>query len=306
MTALRATKPTAVQKRLKLFLYGPAGTRKTTTALMFPHAYMIDTERGAENPQYASALEAGGGVYFATGSLDDVIAETRALLTEPHSYLTLVVDPINVPYNNAADEEALRLAEGDKDGTEFGRNKKAPDRKMKRLCSLLLKLDMNVVLTSHARTKWERTGGDFREAGVTFDGYAKLDYLFDLVIETSLRGMEGWGTVRKSRIASMPMGESFALSYDALAEKYGREALERGATPVELASPEQVARMAVLAANVKLSDKLDNAEVVQKWLDKADAETLADLPASVIQKCIEFAEARTTTSKESENAEVQS
>ena len=46
---LRARKPEAVYKRLKLFMFGPAGVGKTTAAIQFPNSYIIDCERGAEN-----------------------------------------------------------------------------------------------------------------------------------------------------------------------------------------------------------------------------------------------------------------
>ena len=46
---LRARKPEAVTKRLKLFMFGPAGVGKTTAAIQFPNSYIIDAERGSEN-----------------------------------------------------------------------------------------------------------------------------------------------------------------------------------------------------------------------------------------------------------------
>jgi hypothetical protein len=146
------------------------------------------------------------------------------------------------------------------------------------------------VLTSHAKIKWVKSGDSFREDGRTFDAYGKLDYLFDLVLETQLRGTEGWAVVRKSRVEAFPMLDSFPLSYGEVASRYGREVLERGAEPVKLASPEQVARLTQLVEVVKLDD-----EIVQKWLDKSDAATFADMPEDVIAKCITFIEAKIAT-----------
>lgn len=294
---LRGIKPTTVEKRLKLFLFGPPGSRKTTTALMFPHTYLMDTERGAENRQYVQALEAGGGAYFSSGNLDDIIAEVSVLASERHPYTTLAIDPISVPYSAACDESASALAKqkGEGDGTEFGRHKGVPDRKMKRLCALANRLDMNVVITSHAKPKWVKDGkGDdsVKQEGFTFDAYSKLEYMFDLVIETQLRGNEGWGIVRKSRIEAFPVGEAFELSYKALSERYGSAQLERGAEPIKLADAEQVARLTHLVATVKLNGEKTNEEIVQKWLDKADAESFAQMPADAVVKCIAYAEAR--------------
>src|SRR4051812_49021638 len=49
LMALRARKPEAVTKRLKLFMFGPAGVGKTTAAIQFPNSYVIDCEKGVEN-----------------------------------------------------------------------------------------------------------------------------------------------------------------------------------------------------------------------------------------------------------------
>jgi flagellar biosynthesis GTPase FlhF len=51
--ALRAKKPEAVEKRLKLFMYGPAGVGKTTAAIQFPNAYIIDCEKGTRELRQA-------------------------------------------------------------------------------------------------------------------------------------------------------------------------------------------------------------------------------------------------------------
>src|SRR3954451_11648271 len=89
---LRARKPEAVTKRLKLFMFGPAGVGKTTAAIQFPNSYIIDAERGAEN--YDRLINESGSVVFQTNDMHDVIAEVKSLLTVKHDYRTLVIDPI--------------------------------------------------------------------------------------------------------------------------------------------------------------------------------------------------------------------
>ena len=165
---------------------------------------------------------------------------------------------------------------------------KHADRPVKHLCSLLLRLDMNVVITSHAKDKWVRTkdakGKDtVAQDGITFDCYGKLDYLFDLVVELSKRGKDRVGTVRKTRVAAFGDGEVFPWSYDAIAEKYGRSVLERDAIAVTLATPEQVAQLRGL-----LADRKNGAELEEKWLEKADANDLSELTAEQAEKAIGF------------------
>src|SRR5687768_14151972 len=98
MSALRARKPEAVTKRLKLFMFGPAGVGKTTAAIQFPNSYIIDAERGAEN--YDKIIAGSGSVIFQTNDMQVVIAEVKSLLTEKHDYRTLVIDPITTLYND--------------------------------------------------------------------------------------------------------------------------------------------------------------------------------------------------------------
>ena len=70
---LRARKPEAVTKRLKLFMFGPGGVGKTTAAIQFPNSYVIDGERGTEN--YDKLITASGSVVYQTTDINEVIQE---------------------------------------------------------------------------------------------------------------------------------------------------------------------------------------------------------------------------------------
>lgn len=280
--ALRGKKPATIEKRLKALFYGPAGVGKTTAAIQFPAPYLIDTERGAENAQYVKALEERGGVMFQTSDADEVIREVTSLISEKHSYRTLIIDPLTVIYNDLLDKSSAQV------GTEFGRHKIEPDRKIKHLCTLLLRLDMNVIITSHAKPNWVRTkdakGKDTAvQEGVTFDCYPRLDYLFDLVFEIAKRGKDRIGTVRKSRVESFPEGEVFPFDYQSIAAKYGQDVLERTAAPIVLASEEQARTLRAM-----LADRKDGEALEEKWLKVADAERIEEMPAESVVKCIAF------------------
>lgn len=269
---LRGKKPKLIQKRLKAMFLGAAGAGKTTAAIQFPRVYLIDTERGAENDQYVKALEAGGGAYFPTCDFEDMVNEVTTLLTVKHDYTTVVIDPLTVVYNDLLDKAEKKV------GNEFGRHYAEANKRMKHLLNLLLRLDMNVIVTCHAKNEY---GHDMKVIGVTFDCYKKLDYLFDLVIEVQKRGKERVGIVRKTRIESFVDGEVFPFNYSSIADKYGREVVERSATAEVLASPDQVAEITRLVELLKVPD-----ETTDKWLDKAMADTWAEMPAEAIAKCI--------------------
>lgn len=286
---LRGVQPKAVAKRLKALFYGPAGAGKTTAAIQFPKPYLIDTERGAENDQYVKLLNAAGGAYFFTTDFDEMVKEVTALLSEKHDFRTLIIDPLTVPYNDLLDRSAQSLATpDDPTGTAFSRHKNLADRKLKRLLNLLLRLDMNVIITSHQKAKWSKVGGELKEIGNTFDCYAKLDYLFDLVFEIEPRGKDSRvGIVRKTRLEGFPEGDVFPFNYSAIAERYGRDVLERMAEAQQLATPEQVKSLERLVDLLKIED-----DTVEKWLAKAQASSFEEMPAAAAQKCIEWCEAR--------------
>lgn len=281
--ALRGIKPEKIEKRLKALFYGASGVGKTTACINFPKVYLIDTEKGAENSQYTDILSKNGGVIFQTSDFSDLISEVRSLLTEKHDYKTLVIDPLTTLYNDLLDKSALELKNNSKEkdatGTEFGRHYAQANKQMKHLVSLLLRLDMNVLITAHQKHEY---GQNLSIIGSTFDCYKKLDYIFDLVFEIQKRGKDRVGIVKKSRIESFQDSETFTFSYEEIAKRYGREILERDAIAQELAIPEQVTEIARLIDLLKVPQ-----EMYQKWLDKASAEDWEDMPKDAIQKCID-------------------
>jgi len=271
--ALRAKKPEAIQKRLKALFYGGAGVGKTTAAIQFPAPYLIDTEKGAENSQYTKLLQKAGGVVFQTSDFDELVHEVKALLTERHEYKTLVIDPLTTLYNDLLDKSAI------KNGTDFGRHYNEANKRIKHLLNLLLRLDMNVIITSHAKNEY---GQNMAVLGQTFDCYKKLDYLFDLVFEIQKRGKDQRvGIIKKSRIETFPDSETFPFSYDEIAERYGKDILERNAVAEVLASKEQIARLRELIELYK-----EPQEIVDKWLDKANAESFEEMNEIIIKKLI--------------------
>ncbi len=276
--ALRARKPEAVKKRLKLFMYGPAGVGKTTAAIQFPNAYIIDCERGTEN--YDKLISASKSVVFQTNDINEVIAEVKALLTVPHEYRTLVIDPITTIYNDLLEKCEAKV------GTDHGKHYGEAGKVMKRLANLLMALDMNVILTAHAKVEY---GPNLTKLGYTFDGWRQLDYLFDLVIEIE-RGKKSktrTATVVKTRIDSFADRDVFEWSYEALRQRYDIAELEREAHAVELASPEQVKNIKALLELVKLPEG-----TTEKWFTKANVEVWDDMPADVIAKCLEYVKNR--------------
>lgn len=265
-----------------------AGVGKTTASIQFPRPYLIDTERGAENDQYVKILEEKGGAIFQTSDFDELLTEVKSLLTEKHEYKTLIIDPLTTLYNDLLDKSAEKLKreskEKDATGTEFGRHYGEANKKMKHLLSLLLRLDMNVIITSHAKNEY---GNNLAVLGQTYDCYKKLDYLFDLVFEIQKRGKERVGVVKKTRIEKFVDAECFPFSYEEIAKRYGKDILEKEAAQETLATKEQVEKLKRLIELLKVP-----LETSQKWLDKSSAETFEEMKTADIQKCIDFLDSK--------------
>jgi len=272
MAKLRGVKPTTIEKRLKALFYGAAGAGKTTAAISFPKPYLIDTEKGSVNNQYVNLIQKNGGVVFQTSDFDELIIELKSLLSEKHEYKTLIIDPLTILYNDLLDKAALKY------GTDFGRHYGEANKQMKHLLNLLLRLDMNVIITSHAKNEY---GPNLSVLGQTFDCYKKLDYLFDLVFEVQKRGNERVGVIKKSRIETFPDTETFPFSYDEIANRYGREILEKEAVAEKLASAQQVQHLCNLCDLYKEPD-----EEIQKWLTKAKAASFSEMSEDIIKKLI--------------------
>lgn len=272
--ALRGKKPEAIQKRLKALFYGEPGAGKTTAAIQLPKPYLIDTERGAENAQYAELIANRGGVVFQTNDFDDIVAEVTALLSEPHEYRTLIIDPITTVYDDLIEKAERKV------GQEFGRHYSEAKKQWKRLGNLLLRLDMNVIITSHQKNLY---GDGMKILGKTYDGPKGLDYMFDLVFEVAKRGSERVGVVKKTRMTEFPEGDVFPFNYDELANRLGKGELERKASTQKLATAEQIAALKEL-----LSSRRDGDDLLEKWLTKAMADSIEELPADAAAKCIAF------------------
>jgi hypothetical protein len=273
---LRAKKPEAVTKRLKLFMFGPAGVGKTTAAIQFPNSYIIDCEKGAEN--YDKLITESGSAVFQTTDMHDVIQEVKSLLTTRHDYRTLVIDPITTVYNDLLEKAEAKV------GTDFGRHYGEANKTMKRLANLIMALDMNVVVTAHAKAEY---GDNLKKLGYTFDGWRQLDYWFDLVVELGKRGKKRTARVVKTRIEGFPDEDVFEWSYEGIKKRYDIAMLEKEAQALQLATQDQVRELKDLLNLVRLPEG-----TVDRWFAKAGVDLLEDMPADVIAKCIEYVKGR--------------
>ncbi len=268
---LRAKKPEHIEKRLKLFLYGEAGVGKTLAAAQFPLNYIIDTEHGSDN--YGDVIKKANSVVFHTTDINETIEEVRALRSEAHEFRTVTIDPSTNLFVDALDK-GERLV-----GSDFGRHYGFAGKLFGVLVNGLTDVDMNVIVTSHAKTEY---GDDMKKVGITFDSWKKLDYVFDLVIRLEKQGKRRMAFVKKTRIEEFPDGDVFEWSYEELAKRCGTTIAAKAVTS-PLANAEQVAEIEKLIKVVALREG-----TVDKWFKKAHVESWADMTSDAIQKCIDY------------------
>ncbi len=267
---LNFKQPEKVDKRLKCLLFGAAGVGKTTAAIQFPKPAVIDTERGAEQDQYVDAIKERGGAILQTTSFDYVYDQVRALVVEDHPYQTLVIDPLTVLYDDLADHYSKKV------GTQFSAHFSEANRDWKRLATLLSSLDMNVVLTCFQKNEWSQ--GEMTGRMIA-DGPKKVDHAVDLVVEVRRVGVDRFGFVHKSRILDLPSDKEFPFSYDAIAEAYGRSALEKNAVP---------ASQSLLALMALIDERDDGPDLLGRICKKKKVGTLNELTSEEVEGAIEW------------------
>lgn len=285
---LKAKTPEVKEKRLKLFLYSPAGYGKTTCAIQFPKAYIIDTEKGTDF--YADTIKKQGSVVLQTNNPDEVKEELKALLTEKHDFKTLIIDPITQLYN-ATQEKWTKIfekhARNDKDREvqDFGmRYWSKVKGEFKSIQRIILALDMNVIVTSHQKDVY---GAGFSKVGVTFDSMKGDDYIFDLIFRLDLVKDKRMAFTVKERaeINKCKFPESFEWTYNNFLKFYGEEIIKRDSNPIEMATSGQVEALNKLIETVNIDE-----QTIMKWLAKADASSFDELTEKQIQKCIDYVE----------------
>lgn len=287
---LKAKKPEVKEKRLKMFVYGIAGIGKTLLALQFPNAYIIDTERGTDF--YADIINKKNSVVLQTLNPDEIKEEIRELLTTEHNYKTLIIDPITQIYNATQEKwnrtfEKYAKSEKEREVMDFGmRYWGKVKSNFKGIQRMILALDMNVIVTAHQKDVY---GTGFNKIGVTFDSMKGDDYLFDLVFRIESKNGKRIAVTIKERaeVDKNKFPEEFEWTYENFLKFYGKDIIEKKATPVVMANKKQVETIKKLIEVVKIDEA-----IVQKWLVKADANSFEDLTGEQISKCISFVQAK--------------
>lgn len=291
MPALKAKKPVIKEERFKAVIYANRGVGKTHFCCSFPNTYFIDTEGVEAHPHFVEMLINNGSDIARINELSDLINEVKILLSTKHEYKTLVIDSITFPFHLLANMEAERLAKKSKDGsegTEYGANMAKAKRLVFELGMLLSRVDMNVLVTSHEKVKYEKGV----EIGKAADVNDKLEYALGSVINLRRQGKKVKAFIDKSRYTKLPTGEAidFDEGYFMLRDLMGKEIFEKASLNENLATAQQLDEVKTLIANLSVPEEWLNKRIAAcrastlEQLTEKDMQDLIDLMLERIKK----------------------
>jgi hypothetical protein len=280
--ALKAKKPEVTKARFKALIYANTGVGKTHFCCSFPSVYYIDSENLTDYPHLVKMIIDNDGDHALIRELTDIIKEVKELLSVKHKYKTLVIDSLSFPCGLLANLEAERLAakSAGSEGTEFGANLAKAKRLTLHLGILLSRLDMNVIVTAHEKTRYVNGA----EVGKTFDINEKMAYSLGTVLNLRQHGNSKKAFVEKSRYPQMKLGEliDFNDGFESIKKIFGAGIFEDESTVEILATPEQISEVKRLIQVLSITD-----ETVQKILIKGQAQSWDEMSSDNVQKCID-------------------
>ena len=281
MAALRAKPPEVKEARLKVLLYADKGAGKTHFCCSIPEAYYIDTEKLEDYPRFVKMLKSNGGQLVYLTELSEVIKEVQSLLLNKHSFKTLVIDSISFPYAWLSQLEVERLVKKapHTEGTEFGANLSKAKRLTFQLGILLSRLDMNVIVVAHEKSKF----ADGRDLGKTFDVNDKLAYSLGTTLNLRLMGGARKLFIEKSRYEELKTGDliDFEDGYKVIKSLFGENIFLREAKTEPLITKEQLTQLNKLIDALKIPE-----EQVNKLITNGNATCLEEITEEFAQKAI--------------------
>lgn len=276
---LKAKQPIVKDSRFNAIVYANRGVGKTHFCCSFPNAYYIDTEGLENHEHFVEMLKSNGSRIIRINDISEIIKEVNELMSTKHPFKTIVIDSITFPFHLLANMEAERLSKNGSEGTEYGANLAKAKRRTFELGMLLTRLDMNVIVTAHEKSKYEKNV----EIGKVSDVNEKMEYALGTVINLRRIGEKVKAFIEKSRYPELKTFEmiDFNDGYKTLCHKLGKKLFEREVIPEELATKEQIEEFERLVKLLNVPE-----EIVQKYVMNANSTVVEQMNKEIMQKTI--------------------
>jgi len=294
MSGLIGVKASTVEKRMKMLCWGESGSGKTSLALQFPNAYVIDMERGTDH--YGTKYDF---TVVKTNDADKVIEQINLLMTEKHDYKTLVLDPITV-FWDAFQRKWTDIIAGNKNDKSPGKHDeyyelqfgdwKVINNEYGEFMRLLTRLDMNVICTAHSKVAYKK-GAMAVVEGVTWDAQKDTNYYFDTEIQLYIRDGVHYAVCNKDKSGCLPEHVEFVPRFDYFAGHFGSAKLDRPAEVITFATKEQRESLVKLQSEKGISDS-----TIRKALDGYGVKNTKSLTAEQAAELITRLEKYNATS----------
>lgn len=283
-------KATEENRRLKVFLWGESGSGKTTLALQFPSPAVIDLEGGTDHYSDRSDF-----FRLCTSSATEAVEAIDWLLTEPHEYRTLIIDPITVLWESVQAYWNEVFLKRNKTKRNFRhefiqwdfQDWATTKANWKEILRKLMALDMHVVAVARQKLHYPEEGKGGTPMAVP-DAEKSLPYYFDVELHLERVADKYTATVRKDRTNQLP--QSFDTSFEMFSNTFGLERLTRKAEPAKLATTEQVKEIMRLVKSLNIPE-----EVYRERLDAygaQDTKELSEQNAAIIISKLKAKEAK--------------
>lgn len=199
----------AVDKKLKIFLYGNTGSGKTTFALQFPNPCVIDLERGTDLYGDKFNFEK-----MTPNTFSQTWQAVIWLMQNRHPYQTLVVDPVTMVYEQLQDKNNNHAKMKNKDHIDYDFGPKEWMKikaEWKDFIRDIIALPMHVIFIAREKAKYDKKGF-MKQIGETYDSEKNTAYYFDIVLRLVNEGGNRSFIVDKDR--SNSLGNKFDVSLD--------------------------------------------------------------------------------------------
>jgi hypothetical protein len=207
-----AKKATMKDAKIKVLVWGEAGSGKSRFALTAPKPLVIDLENSTA--LYSNEFDFYRATIDQTNdSCKNATKLTKTIIDEilkgeyTGEVETLVIDPITDlldnlesllvnSYENIIKRKITDLNQLDKTKWYSYRRDKTRE-----LLDMIINLPINVIFVARAKNMWDKKDGKMQPVGKTFDGLDIIEYLPDVVINLTDNGQ---AHIKKSRIGNLP------------------------------------------------------------------------------------------------------